>query len=174
MRSPSTPFEFLVGDLLRHHGEERSERIEAPADIGVELSSLVPEEPLVVDLRLRGVSGGVLAEGTVRFTVRHRCYRCLVEWEEYEEVRFRELIATPDLAEAEQADYVLSGELLDLGPVVRDAVILELPLLPLCRDDCAGLCPTCGADLNSGACPGHDEVSTSPFAGLRDLLETQE
>ncbi len=52
-----------------------------------------------------------------------------------------------------------------------DAVLLALPLRPLCRPDCLGLCGVCGADLNTGSCPGHGEAAASPFTVLRDLLE---
>jgi uncharacterized protein len=54
--------------------------------------------------------------------------------------------------------YPILGDHLDLEPLAREAVVLSLPLVPLCRPDCAGLCPTCGADRNAGpcACPPPD------------------
>jgi uncharacterized protein len=52
----------------------------------------------------------------------------------------------------DQEAYQLQGDLLDLGPMIRDAIVLELPLAPLCREDCEGLCAQCGADLNTGLC----------------------
>ena len=58
---------------------------------------------------------------------------------------------------------VLQGDYLDLRPLVRDALLLELPVAPLCRDDCRGLCPRCGADLNSGPC------DCRPSAGVEAL-----
>jgi uncharacterized protein len=48
--------------------------------------------------------------------------------------------------------YPIVDDRVDLGPLVRDAIVLELPMAPLCRDDCAGLCPVCGANRNEGDC----------------------
>jgi uncharacterized metal-binding protein YceD (DUF177 family) len=55
--------------------------------------------------------------------------------------------------------------------VLRDAVLLAVPLSPTCQEDCRGLCAVCGADLNGGSCPGHDDEPDSPFASLRGLLD---
>jgi uncharacterized protein len=55
-------------------------------------------------------------------------------------------------ADLDEDTYPLEGDQLDLRPLVRDALLLELPLAPLCRDDCRGLCAQCGADLNAGPC----------------------
>jgi uncharacterized protein len=65
--------------------------------------------------------------------------------------------------------YPLTGEQLDLAPLVRDALLLSLPLAPLCRPDCAGLCPVCGAELAEGPC-GCDTTPTDPrWSALDDL-----
>ena len=55
-------------------------------------------------------------------------------------------------ADLDEELYPIADDELDLGPLVRDAVVLELPMAPLCREDCAGLCPQCGADRNEGDC----------------------
>ena len=166
----TSPFRVVASDLLAHPGEERRETIRVPVDYRVELAGTLPDPPLEADVRLRGVTGGVSVHGDARFVVRIRCTRCLTESDEERRVRFSELL-TDDL---DEADYRLDGDVADLEPVIRDAVTLALPLAPLCREDCAGLCATCGADLNSGACEGHGDEIESPFAGLIDLLETQE
>ena len=166
MPHPSTPFRFVVSDLLRRAGERRTEQLAAPVAWQLELSRLVPEEPLAAELTLEGASGGVFAAGTIAATVEHTCHRCTTAWTEQIEVKFGEMISS-----AGDADYPLAGDVADLEAPIRDTVLLALPLVPTCRPDCRGLCGRCGADLNTGACPGHDEESTSPFAGLRELLE---
>jgi uncharacterized protein len=60
----------------------------------------------------------------------------------------------------------------DLETPIRDAVLLAVPVGPTCKPDCLGLCATCGGDLNTGACPGHDEEGDSPFASLRELFDS--
>ncbi len=155
-----------MSDLLHRTGERRPETVVTPVDWGIELSRLVPEHPLRVEATLEGASGGVYASGKAVAVVEHTCHRCNATWLETLEVPFGEMIAS-----GEDADYSLEGEVADLEIPVRDTVLLALPLVPTCRPDCLGLCGRCGADLNTGACPGHDDDSSSPFAGLRELLE---
>ncbi|MBU1225908.1 MAG: DUF177 domain-containing protein [Actinobacteria bacterium] len=166
MGHPSSPFRIVVSDLLHRTGERRVEELSAPVDWGVELSRLVPNQPLLVEVSLEGASGGVYASGKAVAVAEHACHRCNATWQETIEVPLGEMIES-----SRDADYPLDGEVADLENPVRDAVVLALPLLPTCRPDCLGLCGRCGADLNTGACPGHDEDSSSPFAGLRELLE---
>jgi len=162
----SSPFQFVVSDLLRKAGERRAETVSVPVGWKVELSRLVPEEPLNAEVMLEGASGGVYASGRVVAVVEHTCHRCNTKWQETIDVSLGEMIEA-----GEGADYPLDGDIADLEKPVRDTVLLALPLAPTCRPDCLGLCGRCGADLNTGACPGHDEDSSSPFAGLRELLE---
>lgn len=165
--SPS-PFLVNVADLRAHPGRSRRVVIETPVEYGIELASTDPEGDLVATLDLRSITGGLMVHGDITYPLRLTCYRCLAERSEVGTVRVRELIeSVPD----DDADYVLEGDDVDLEPVVRDQVTLSLPLLPLCREECRGLCAVCGADLNRGACSGHDDESDSPFASLRELLE---
>ena len=166
MSHPTSPFQFVVSDLVRRPGERRAETVAAPVDWAVELSRLDPAEPLEASVMLEGASGGVYVTGTVSALARHTCHRCTTEWTEPVEVAIAEMIESGD-----DADYPLDGDVADLEAPIRDTVLLALPLVPTCRPDCLGLCATCGADLNTGACPGHDDESSSPFAGLRELLE---
>ncbi|HET6210400.1 MAG TPA: YceD family protein, partial [Jatrophihabitans sp.] len=97
------------------------------------------------------VSEGVLTTGSVTGQLAAQCGRCLIEFTEPLDVPFLELFGYPDstTAQTTESDEVprLVGDHLDLEPVVRDAVVLSLPLTPLCRPDCAGLCPDCGERL---------------------------
>ncbi|NQV07809.1 DUF177 domain-containing protein [bacterium] len=159
------PFFVSVADLLAQLGRRRDVSVGAPADWSIELSRLVADSGLSAELTLEGTSGGVFASGVIYTTVRHTCHRCLVEWEEEFELPFSEMIG------GEGVEYPLVGDEIDLEIPFRDTVILALPLLPTCRSACQGLCAACGADLNSGACPGHDDEPDTPFAALRELLE---
>jgi uncharacterized protein len=156
----------VVSDLLRHPGQRRRVEAAVAVDWGLELSRIVPEEPLSVDLTLEGVSGGLYASGLISTTAEHTCHRCTSVWREGLEVPLAEVISAGD-----GADYPLDGDVADLEAPVRDSVLLALPLLPVCRPGCLGLCGRCGADLNTGACAGHEDESSSPFSGLRQLLQ---
>ncbi|HET7523328.1 MAG TPA: DUF177 domain-containing protein [Acidimicrobiales bacterium] len=76
----------------------------------------------------------------------------------------------PSGEDEDEETYPLKGELLDLQPLVRDALLLELPLAPLCSEDCQGLCATCGADLNDGPCSCEHAPADPRWAAL-DLLK---
>jgi uncharacterized protein len=156
---------LLVSDLLREPGRRRAVDLEAPVEWALELSRIDPGVPLRAHLMLEGTSGGIVARGRAAVVARHTCRRCLREWSEPVEVEVLEVLS----ADAD-AEYRVRGDEADLEPPLRDAVLLALPLRPLCRADCLGLCAVCGADLNTGSCPGHDAAPDTPFAPLRDLL----
>jgi uncharacterized protein len=122
--------------------------VSAPADLGVALIGVPEGADLELDLRLQSVSEGVYVSGTVRGPLRGECGRCLRAIDDSIEVNVAELYAYANSTtdETTEDDEVgrLQGDLIDLEPVVRDAVVLALPVNPVCREDCRGLCPTCG------------------------------
>jgi len=164
---PRQPFVLDVRELGRRPGSMRAVRrgIPAPADLGVELARVPAGAPVELDLRLESVVEGVLVSGTVTAPVTGECARCLGPVSDTVTVDLRELFAYADSATAETTDSDevshLAGDLLDLEPVVRDAVVLALPLSPLCRQDCRGLCPGCGAALDELP-DDHTHATTDP------------
>jgi uncharacterized protein len=107
--------------------------------------------------------------GTCRAEARGECVRCLEPIAIGLELAVQELFAYPDSASAEAEEIVqLEDELVDFRPVLRDAVVLALPLQPVCRDDCPGLCATCGIRLADA--PGHQHDQVDPrWAALEGL-----
>jgi uncharacterized metal-binding protein YceD (DUF177 family) len=84
---------------------------------------------------------------------------------------YRETLFEFEAREGES--YPIRGEHIDLAPLTREALLLNLPLAPLCREDCAGLCPRCGADLNAGPCGcGSDE--RDPRWAILDVLKEED
>jgi uncharacterized protein len=147
---PRLPLVLTVRELGRRPGSMRAVRraVPAPADIGGELVRVSEGGPVELGLRMEAVVEGVLVSGTVTAPVSGECGRCLDPFTGTISVDVQELFAYPDSATDDTADADevrrLVGDLLDLEPVVRDALVLALPLSPVCRDDCRGLCPTCG------------------------------
>lgn len=127
--------------------------VEAPADLGIAVISVPPKSPIELDLRLESVVEGVLVTGTALVQLDGECVRCLTDISDELEIDVMELFVHPGSEATDDEASRLVGDLIDLEPLVRDAVVLDLPFQPLCRDDCAGLCVTCGADLNDD--PGH-------------------
>jgi uncharacterized protein len=172
-----SPYVFDVRLLGRRPGsmQEHRRRVLAPADLGSELIGVPEGAPLELDVRLESVTEGVLVTGTVTAPLHGECARCLDPITDELVADVTELFAYPNSAtdETTEADEVhrLEGDLLDLEPVVRDAIVLGLPWTPLCRPDCAGLCPTCGERLENLPADHSHETIDPRWAALRALTD---
>ncbi len=162
-------FVVNLSDMLGRDVPPRSVRIEAPVEWGLEFSKLQTDTPLVADLTVQPMSGGILVRGDVEFAVEHMCGRCLERYSETPSVR----VAAMFEAEPEDDAYPLVGDEIDLEPFLRDEVLLSLPMGPVCPDGCKEVVTTPESDLNTGS-PGDDADSGSPFAVLRELFEPGE
>ena len=154
----------------------------APDGMGVALARVAPGSPIELDLRLESVLEGVLVTGTADLAIVGECARCLdpVEWDET--VDLSELFAYPSTdargavieepAGDDDALPMLQDDCIDLEPTLRDAIVLDLPLSPLCREDCVGLCAECGMRLDEA--PDHHHERTDPrWAALAALTEQE-
>lgn len=114
-------------------------------------------------------------EGTVRVLRSFVCDRCLGAFSTPQVYSFaEEFVRDGDEALAESEAEKFSGDAINIAPLVRDAILTAQPMRNLCRDDCRGLCPRCGADLNQGDC-GCDRRSIDPrLAALTALLQKDE
>ena len=178
----SGDFTFDMRALGKRPGEFRDEKrtAAAPDGLGSGLVLVPAGADVALDLRFEAVSEGVLVTGSAVAPLTGECARCLEPLASTIEVSFQELYRyLPDPGEDEDdgEERFLDGDHLDLEPAFRDAVVLALPLSPLCRDDCPGLCAECGA-LLAEAGPGHghgDKVD--PRWGLLaklDIYDTTE
>jgi uncharacterized protein len=172
---PRAPLVLDTRELPRRPGAMRTVQrvVAAPADLGLELIGVPEGADLSLDLRLESVSEGVLVSGTVTGSVEGECGRCLRAISDTVDVEIQELFAyensTTDETTEEDEVGRLQGDLIDLQPTVRDAVVLALPSHPLCREDCPGLCPECGAHLDDlPADHNHDRID-SRWAALNKL-----
>lgn len=167
MSSIPSALRIPVADLLRRPGASRDVHAEARlADlhsVGAEVDAGVP---VVVDAGLEHVSDGIVVRGWVRATWTASCSRCLRPVTGTLEVHVDELYEPHPL---EGETYQLDDDVLDLEPLVRDALALELPAAPLCAPDCAGLCPNCGIDRNTATCECRSEDFDPRWAALRSL-----
>ncbi|TMK20325.1 MAG: DUF177 domain-containing protein [Actinobacteria bacterium] len=161
-----------ISELLRHPGTSRHFAFTEEVDgLGLEIGRVQPA--LDFDLELASLVEGILVSGHVRGLYQSECIRCLRSFVRPFDVELSEVMAYEELPGAEDG-YVVSGEHALLEPVVRDAVVLAMPLNPLCRPDCKGLCPVCGADRNATDC-GHDtariDLRWEPLSRLKETLE---
>ncbi len=159
---------ILVTDLLGDPGSSRTETETLSLDISLTNATVAGDAD--VSATLRSLSDGIVARGVATVDADLTCNRCLVVWPERMEVPFEQVFRhSPQDEDDEQ--LVENGGWIDLEPAVHDEVTVSLPLVPLCRPDCQGLCPTCGANLNDDPCDGHAEEQDSPFAILQDLFD---
>ena len=156
-------FVFDMRALGKHPGEFQDEKrtVSAPDGVGSGLALVPTGADVALDLRFEAVSEGVLVTGSAVAPLTGECARCLDPLTTSMEVSFQELYRYA-LDPGEDADDVeerfLNGDLLDLEPAFRDAVVLALPLSPLCKEDCAGLCADCGVKLDeAGPDHGHGD-----------------
>ena len=160
-----------VRELLHKPGAHKHVVVRAPlSGLATPVASVPPDRPVTVDAEVESVVDGVLVSGVVRATAVVHCVRCLRDFDQDLEVEVRELFALePDDAE-DEGYAVLPDDRLPLDTMARDALVLGFPAFPLCRPDCAGLCPVCGADRNTIDCGhGGPEQLDPRWAGLADL-----
>jgi uncharacterized protein len=161
--------------------------VPAPDDLRLELIGVPAGTDVALEVRFEAVSEGVLATGTATMPLAGECARCLAPVTSSVTVGFQELYLYAEgrhdkhdkYDEQEEQDagelYHLDGDLLDLEPAFRDAVVLALPMSPLCREDCLGLCAECGVPL-ADAGPGHrhDAAVDPRWAALRQFGDTED
>ena len=158
-------------ELGRHAGAMKvvHTSVDAPADLGVSVIGVPPGSPIELDVRLETVVEGVLVTGTAAVAVAGQCVRCLADISDELEVDLQELFVYPNSEATEDEASRLEGDLIDLEPLLRDDVVLELPFQPLCREDCAGLCVECGTNLNTDPDHTHEEPIDPRWVGLLRL-----
>jgi uncharacterized protein len=156
-------------ELLRRPGSSKQFTFPAdPSMIEIESSVIVPDSTIDVDLTVESLTDGVVVNGSIRAAFQGECRRCLRPLEGFIDVEVHELyqvqVTDPDA-------FPIEGDQINLVPMVRETVLLELPEAPVCRPDCAGLCPQCGIDLNTGTCDCVSESIDPRWAVLDSLRD---
>ncbi len=181
------PLVFDTHELGRRPGalQRLSRTVDAPRDLGLKDVIGVPEgTPVELDLRLESVMEGVLVTGTARARAEGECVRCLEPLGQQLDADFLEMFSYPDAddrgrpnaepaddAEEDEDRLFLEDGMFDLEPVLRDAVVLALPMQPVCQEDCPGLCSQCGVRLADDPDHHHDAVDIR-WAALQGLAGT--
>ena len=181
----SQVFEFNTHELPRRAGEMKEYQLDIPAHarIGIPLIA-VPEGDLVeLDIRLESVAQGVLASAEIYAVAHGECIRCLDPVEVVIDRKIQELYRyeptnekgrkkrreDEDVDLEGEEEHQMEGDLMDLEIPIIDAIILTLPVNPLCSDECLGLCPDCGEKWEKLP-EGHaHEVIDARWSGLDGL-----
>jgi uncharacterized protein len=146
----SNPLLINAAELLRRPGSERRLTLRPTVgELGIVDPKFDPEATVEVSLRLESLTDGIVVDGLLRAPWADSCRRCLApaSGDVVSEVGelFQHVVIDPDAFE-------IVGDQIDLGAMIRENLLLDAPIAPLCRADCAGLCPTCGIDLNTATC----------------------
>ncbi|MCW2779606.1 MAG: hypothetical protein JWR35_55 [Marmoricola sp.] len=149
---------------------------EAPAELGIEILGVPEGSPVDFDLRLEAVMEGVLVTGSADADLEGECARCLEPIEDTVHVDLQELFVYDESEADEEEEDVsrLQDDLIDLEPLLRNAVVLALPFQPLCSDDCPGLCVECGARLADDPDHRHDDPIDPRWSALTGLAATED
>ena len=177
-RPSANPWRVDLRELGRRAGSMHEIERTSPAPAGwkVELVGVPEAAPVHLRLRLESVMEGVLVSGEVEVPLVGSCARCLEPFEDSLTLDVQELYAYEGSTTEETSDEdevrLVEGEFLDLEPMLRDAVVLSLPLAPVCDEDCAGLCAGCGQRLDDLP-PDHTHEQADPrWAGLAERFAT--
>lgn len=168
-----------ISELVKTPGERKVVLMNEalPPESGIELAT-----PVTGKITLTNTGTLLLVSGKVRAEVVTPCSRCLenatipVETEILEEFRLNpgagpEGQTTVDSEFEEDVESLVTESGIDLQELARQALLVAMPLQPLCKEDCVGLCPQCGRNLNLGECGCAEALPDSPFAKLANLLD---
>jgi uncharacterized protein len=200
--APRGALVFDMRSLSRQAGSAKTQTrtVPAPEDLRLELAGVPVGADVDLIARFEAVTEGVLVTASATAPLAGECARCLAPVDSTVTVSFTELYLYPESRrspekhdrygthdkrdkhdqndqndEQDDDERHLDGDLLDLEPAFRDAVVLALPMSPLCRDDCPGLCAQCGVPL-AEAGPGHrHENDLDPrWAGLEKIARPED
>lgn len=166
--TPASPLVLDAKEVGRRPGVMRELNFTAgaPADFGTDVIGVPEGQSMDLGVRMESVHEGVLVTGTVSATAKGACVRCLDEIDLPVETTFQELFVWPDRAkhhrevdaESDEEEHFIEDDRIDLEPVLRDAVVPNLPFQPVCREDCPGLCSECGARLEDDPEHHHEQI----------------
>lgn len=176
-------FRIDLAEIIRTVGKQQVYEIDEPPFTDEDVEYVAPIRGKVT---VTNSGRLLLARGSVDTVVAQECARCLASIRQPVHAAIEEQYS---LSEVENAVYhdvapaivqdeenevppgLFDGNVMNLNVLVRQAVILNVPLQPLCREECAGLCPTCGKNLNEGKCSCPPSKAGRPLAALGDLLK---
>ncbi|MEK7410267.1 MAG: DUF177 domain-containing protein [Actinomycetota bacterium] len=165
----ASPLIVNIAELLRRPGTTRDISLTLTANLfGFDDPRIADDSSINVELHLESLTDGIVVRGGLGAHWQLQCRRCLRPVADASVADVDELYQRiPDNPDA----YLVVGEQLDLRPMVRELVLLSLPNAPLCRPDCPGMCPQCGADLQADPCACDAQLADERWAVLDELRQ---
>lgn len=163
--------ELAKGGAVQTQGELKED------DPALDGTDFTLREPVTVDGRLQSIGEGRFYwQGTARTVVQGECRRCLTPVATPLNLEIGALFTQDTDAEDDPDSYPLGPDAteIDVTPAVREELFLAAPRFVQCRDDCKGICPQCGKDLNAGPCDCKPvtDARWQPLKALKDMLRS--
>jgi uncharacterized protein len=153
---------------------------ESPEELHIEDSDLELVGPIRSEVNVYKLGESLSATGHSHFRLRQACVRCLEPFEEDLSAEYTFVLqkGRPNSFSGDEDETLIwlddEGDQVDLGAEAKDYLLLEIPVKPLCREDCAGLCAVCGANLNQESCSCEVNSTDPRWDALRGLMGQQE
>ena len=169
---PAGPLVISTHDLGRAAGTAKklTLTVPTPTNFGNAVIGVREHSDIGLELLLESVMDGVLVTGTAALIYQGECARCLDPIEQPALIEFQELFFYAKQSGDDEEMFLMHQEYLDLEPVLRDAALLDLPLAPVCDDDCLGLCARCGQRLVDDPDHRHEDIDPR-WQALTGLLD---
>ncbi|AZI58265.1 DUF177 domain-containing protein [Nakamurella antarctica] len=170
---PTSPWVYNTRDMGRRAGTMKTLKMSlvTPDSMGIPVLAIPAGEQVALNLRFETVLEGVMVSGTAISRAKGECARCLTDIDIPVGADLRELYAYPNSLTAQTTEEdeipLLVDELIDLEPLVRDEIVVQMPLAPLCRPDCPGLCSVCGERLDVVEPDHNHEILDPRWAALQ-------
>ena len=162
-------FRLNVGFIAHQTvGYSRDFPFESPS---VHLEPDLNVSDLTGSARITRAAQGLLVQVKIQAYVQTECVRCLSDFSQPLEIDFTELYAFTSNSVTESGLIFPESGKIDLAPIVREEMLLAIPISQLCQPDCKGLCPVCGENLNETICHHDDEAIDPRLSALRSLLD---
>ena len=164
-----TPLVLNVAELLRTPGLERHLELESSTtELGLDEDPRLVPGPVLLDLHLGVLSDGIVLRGTVTSAWTGECRRCLAA------IGGPLVLDVQELYQNRVTDpeaFPIEQDQLDLRPMAREVLLIDAPAAPLCRPDCAGICPVCGGNRNEDPCTCETTPVDNRWAALDALRD---
>lgn len=161
-----------IADAIKNEGEVYSEVYDGQLQSIEFMGELFKFPKVRVEAEYRFDGEGVPVEGSFKAETEVFCSRCLKAFNYPVKYEFSEYFAKQP--EQDEGIYSYTADVIDLDTMLEDNIVMSLPMRFLCREDCKGLCPSCGKDLNEGECGCVPEEGDNPFKALSELRDNEE
>ena len=170
MSDPHSPLRLNVGFIVAQSAGFNRDfpfdlpQINIPPDLHI--------SHLVGSIRATRTPQGILLQAVVKAQTSLECVRCLTIFQQILQVNFTELYAFSQRYVTDSGLLMPETGIIDLTPVLREYILLDIPISPLCSQDCKGLCPICGNNFNESSCNHEEETGDPRLASLKTLLDS--